>query len=375
MTRSMFLLFAVGYYVVTMVIIVIVLLIINRHNRKKYINLINELEREKNLIISASIMSELNKVEALVNNDDLKRQYENWKDRFNEIKDVDIPKITDSINEVQKNFEEKDYVALKTALIESEMDLNFLKTKADYLLEEIRKITLSEEMNREKITKLKADYRAIMSNYNDNPNDFVKVKTSLDLQFENVDKLFSSFEAAMDKNAYTEVGKIVKAIDNVIANLNAVISETKTICQYGEVLIPKKVEDVKSIANRMIKDGYNLDYLNLDYNVEESDKKLQDIEAYVYALGDNLGTVLQATLKMGNESETIAQKNTPQNQIIGEVDTTNAEIGMVLKNYNALCCLLNEKPAPSGSNSRKAQKKRFDRYLKLEKGRGQVLFL
>ena len=160
----MFLLFAVGYYVVTMVIIVIVLLIINRHNRKKYINLINELEREKNLIISASIMSELNKVEALVNNDDLKRQYENWKDRFNEIKDVDIPKITDSINEVQKNFEEKDYVALKTALIESEMDLNFLKTKADYLLAEIRKITLSEEMNREKITKLKADYRAIMSN-------------------------------------------------------------------------------------------------------------------------------------------------------------------------------------------------------------------
>ena len=277
MTRSMFLLFAVGYYVVTMVIIVIVLLIINRHNRKKYINLINELEREKNLIISASIMSELNKVEALVNNDDLKRQYENWKDRFNEIKDVDIPKITDSINEVQKNFEEKDYVALKAALIESEMDLNFLKTKADYLLEEIRKITLSEEMNREKITKLKADYRAIMSNYNDNPNDFVKVKTSLDLQFENVDKLFSSFEAAMDKNAYTEVGKIVKAIDNVIANLNAVISETKTICQYGEVLIPKKVEDVKSIANRMIKDGYNLDYLNIDYNIEQAFKKIQDI--------------------------------------------------------------------------------------------------
>ena len=58
-----------------------------------------------------------------------------------------------------------------------------------------------------------------------------------------------------------------------------------------------------------------------------------------------------------------------------KVDTTNVEIGMVLKNYNALCSLLNEKPAPSGSNSRKAQKKRFDRYLKLEKGRGQKIVI
>lgn len=277
MTRSTFMLFAIGYYFITMLIIVVVLLIIGRKTKKRYRNQINELEREKNLIISASILSELNKVEALVNNDDLRKQYENWQKRFNQIKDEDIPKITDAINEVQMNFDESDYKALKISLIKAEMDLNYLKTKADYLLDEIREITLSEEKNRDKITKLKAEYRAIVSTYNDHEKEYEKVKVPIELQFENVDKLFSSFEIAMDQNAYTEVGKIVKAIDTIISNLKVVVEETRTICQYGEILIPKKIEDISSIAKKMTQDGYNLEYLNIDYNIEEASKKIQDI--------------------------------------------------------------------------------------------------
>ena len=277
MTKSTFMLFAVGYYFITIAIIVVVLLVISRKTKKRYRDAINELERDKNLIISASILTELNKVESLINNEDLKKQYDNWKKRFDEIKDKDIPEITDVINEVQLHFDENDYKALNNSLIKAEMNLNYLKTKADYLLEEIREITLSEEKNREKITKLKAEYRAVVSTYNDNLKDYEKIKVPIELQFENVDKLFSSFEIAMDKNAYTEVGKIVKAIDTIIANLKVVVDETKLIVNYGENLIPKKIEDIKNIAKKMINDGYNLEYLNIDYNIEEANKKIQDI--------------------------------------------------------------------------------------------------
>ena len=257
MTRSIFILLAVGYYFLIMIAIIVVIVIISHKTKNKYRKQISELEREKNLIISASILSELNKVESLVNNDELRKQYENWQNRFNEIKDVDIPKITDYINEIQINFDEKDYKSLKNSLIKTEIELNYLKTKADYLLEEIKEITLSEEKNREKITKLKAEYRALISTYHDNLSDYEKIKNPLELQFENVDKLFSTFEDAMDRNAYAEVGKIVKAIDTIISNLKVVIDETKMIVQYGEVLIPRKIEEIASIAKKLINDGYN----------------------------------------------------------------------------------------------------------------------
>ena len=91
MTREMFMLFAIGYYFLTMIIIVIVLLVISNKTKKKYLAQINELERQKNLVISAGILSELNKVESLINNDDLRKKYESWQKRFNEIKNDDTP--------------------------------------------------------------------------------------------------------------------------------------------------------------------------------------------------------------------------------------------------------------------------------------------
>lgn len=59
-----------------------------------------------------------------------------------------------------------------------------------------------------------------------------------------------------------------------------------------------------------------------------------------------------------------------------EVDTTNIEEGMFLpKGYKELCVLLNEKSLKSGSNSYKAQLKRWARYFKMEKGRGRSLVI
>lgn len=277
MTRETFLLLAVGYYIITMVIVVIVLLLMNKKYRNDLNKEINNLERNKNLIISSSILSELNKVEALINNEELKKRYQNWQDRFTDIKDKELPKITDQIIELQNDFNEKEYDKLKKDLVDVELDINYIKTKADFLLNEIKEITLSEERNRDTITKLKAEYREIRNLYNNNIDDYEIIKNPIELQFENVDKLFSAFESAMSHNEYLEVGKIVKAIDDIIGNLKVVIKETKTIVNFGNVLIPKRIEDISNIYHKMKLEGYNLDYLNIEYNIEEVNKKIQDI--------------------------------------------------------------------------------------------------
>ncbi len=277
MTRETFLLLAVAYYLLTMVIVLVVLIVMDRRYKNKLNNEINNLEREKNLIISSSILSELNKVEALVNNVELKKKYKGWLKRFETIRDEEIPKITDEIIELQNDFNERNYDKLKKSLIDVEIDINYLKTKSDFLLNEIREITLSEEKNRETVIKLKADYREIRNLYNSNASDFEIIKKPIELQFENVDKLFSAFEEAMDKNEYLEVGRIVKAIDDIIGNLKVVISETKIIINLGSVLIPKRIADINNIYHKMQVEGFNLEYLNIEYNINEANKKIQDI--------------------------------------------------------------------------------------------------
>lgn len=277
MSRTTFILIGVLYYLFTVVTIILVLNLINKKEQKKYKDEINNLERDKNLIVNASILSELNKVNALVNNDTMQKKYDNWCLRLKEIKEMEVPKITDALVEIEDSFAEKDYKTLKQKIASLELQIAYVKTKSNFLLDEIKEITLSEEKNRETITKLKADYRAILTKYNTNKNEYSEVEKPLELQFENVDKLFSAFEVAMDKNEYTEVGKIVKAIDDTIGNLKIVIEEAPSIIVMGKKLIPAKIEDVSKITARMEKENYNLEYLNIPYNITESEKKINDI--------------------------------------------------------------------------------------------------
>ena len=277
MGRTTFLLIAVAYYIITVIIVIIILNLINSNEKNKLKKKIDELEKEKNMIISANMLSELNKVEALVNNDEMRMKFEDWKNRFNNIRDVEMPKITDIINEIEELFEEHNFKELKGLLLKADFDLNNLRTKAAFLLDEIKDVTLSEERNRETITKLKAQYREIVAMYKDYEEDYAIVKVPIELQFENVDKLFQTFETAMEQNAYTEVGKIVKAIADIIDNLKAVVEETRPIINLGKNLIPKKIDDIRNISEKMMREGYNLEYLNIDYNIAEADKKIQDI--------------------------------------------------------------------------------------------------
>ncbi len=277
MSKTTFILIGITYYIAAVIIITAVLNYISKKEQKKYESEINALERDKNLIISASILSELNKVEPLINHSDSKEIYNEWQRRFKEIKDVEVPKITDELIEIEELFHSKKYKELKHKIAEAELDICYVKTKSNFLLEEIKGITLSEERNRETITKLKSNYREILTKYKTNTEDFELIKTPIELQFENVDKLFSAFEVSMEKNAYQEVGKIVKAIDDIIGNLKIVIEEAPSIILMGQKLIPNKIKNILKIKEKMEREGFNLDYLNLDYNITEANKKMTDI--------------------------------------------------------------------------------------------------
>ena len=277
MDKITFISIAFLVWIVTIFLVVVILNVINNKEKKKLKAEIEKLEKEKNMVISASMLSELNKVEALVNNDEMKEKFNDWKNRFNDIKDKEMPKITETLNEIEELFVEKNFKDLKGLVLKADFDLNTLKTKASFLLDEIKDVTLSEERNRETITKLKAEYREILSTYKDYEEEYEIVKTPIELQFENIDKLFNAFEVSMEQNAYTEVGKIVKAITDLISNLKVIIEETRPIVSLGMKLIPKKEDDIENIYEKMTKEGYNLEYLNITYNITEANKKIQDI--------------------------------------------------------------------------------------------------
>lgn len=277
MEDKTYIILGIVYLILAIILVVVVLVLINKHDKKKLQGILTNLELDKNLIISANILTELNKVGSLINNKNLEIKYNNWKERYKQIKEVDLPSLENKLNDLEALIRDKKYKDFVKDSSKLELEIYYIKSKSDFLLDEIREITLSESKNREIVTKLKKDYRDIYLKYNNSPSDYEGINNTIELQFENIDKLFNAFELAMENNDYSEASKIVKALTDNIGNIGIIIDEASSIILMGKKLIPDKIEDVKKIYDRMIKEGYLLDYLNIDYNISEAEKKLADI--------------------------------------------------------------------------------------------------
>ena len=268
---------AVSIYIITTIIIVVALNLLQNNQKRKYKNILDQLEVEKNVIDSTPINSEISKIKTFLKNDKLDSSLQEWEEKFKEIRNTQIPKITDMLIEADYSLAQKDYKSTIYKIARLEMEIYKVRTNAELLLNEIKEITSSEERNRAIIVKFKTIYRDLFEKFTTHKSDFGQVVNSIALQFENITKRFETFEITMENNDYAEVTKIIKSIDEMLKHMSIVIEEVPSIILMATNIIPKKIEEVISNYNMMTKDGYPLDYLNVEYNVEEANKKLADI--------------------------------------------------------------------------------------------------
>ena len=259
------------------ILVIISLIVIKSQRTKKIKKTIEELDYEKNKIIGIPILSELSKVRELVKTEDLKQKLADWDERFKVIKEEDIDSLTDLITEADFLVEKKDYKNALKKIASIEINIEALKRKTEILLDEVGVITKSEERNRSVITKLKAIFRECESKYDRTKKDYDILCDSIEAYFKEIDKKFKRFEDYMDKNDYISVEEIVIDIESNINTLKSYLEKTPDLIAMSTIMIPNKIEETKLLYFRMQRDGFPLDYLNIEYNIKEIEDKTNKI--------------------------------------------------------------------------------------------------
>lgn len=300
----------VGTIVVVLLIIVIALIIASKVRKKKIISkVIENLEKEKNMLINVPVLNELSKVEALVKNNKLEDKYQAWKLKFEIIEKETIPEVNDMLIEVDFMVEKDKTPLVYKKISEIEIKLYEIKTKIKGIMSEIKEITSSEEKNRATVTKLKAIYRKLKKRFEDTKADYEETAKTIELQFETIERRFEEFETVMEKKDYEEVIYVVKGLTEMTEHMQIVIDEIPEIMLMGKSLIPKRTEDASSEYIKLTREGYQLDYLNVEYNIVETEKKVNAIfdRVRVLNLEDvtfELKTILEYFDSLFNDFET-----------------------------------------------------------------------
>ena len=264
-------------FIISSITVGIVLSIIQSKKNKKYKKTLDKLEVEKNVIDSSPIMLELSKLESYRDNEKISVMYDEWKKRLETIKSNNIPKITDMLLEADYAISQMDYKGAMYKIAKLEMEIYKVRTSSEFLLDEIKAVTTSEERNRAVITGLKTKYRELYQKFNESQSSYGEFEKVVAMQFENIAKRFEDFETIMDKNAYNEVTPLISAIDEMLNHMKVVVDEVPSIVLLATSVLPKKIGDISKIYEKMVKKGYPLGYLNVEYNIEEAQKKIANI--------------------------------------------------------------------------------------------------
>ena len=266
----------VGSVVIVALIIVMVMLhFIKKAELKYYKDKVKNLEVQRNMVASTPVLLELSKVEPIIKNDKMEEKYNKWQDRFTHIREHRLTQIDDMLIDLDLFMEKRDYKTCSHNIAKIEIEIYKARESAEALLEEIKDITLSEEKYRSIVIKLKTKYRTLSKDYHEHKQMYDSVQEAIELQLENIERRFLDFEKVMEKNEYSEVVHIVKALDTMIEHMDIIVREVPDVLLMANQVIPNRMREVDLTYKDMLEQGYPLEYLNIEYNLDETKKNIE----------------------------------------------------------------------------------------------------
>ena len=263
--------------VIALLIVIVILHFVKKAEMKYYRNKLKNLEVQRNMVASTPVLVELSKVEPIIKNDKMEEKYNKWQEKFSIIKEKRLTVIDDMLIDLDVYVEKRDYKSCGYRIAKAEIEIYKVREAAEHLLEEIKDITLSEEKYRSIVIKLKAKYRSLNKEFHDHPDLYDFMQEAVEMQLENIERRFLDFEKVMESNEYNEVVHICKALDTMIDHMEIIISELPDVLLMARQVIPNRMREVENTYKEMVDNGFVLDYLNIEYNIEESKKNIDKI--------------------------------------------------------------------------------------------------
>lgn len=268
-------LFIGSIIIIVLIILTIIVEIIKKVRFKFYRNKVKDLEVQRNLVASTPVLLELSRVEPIIKNDRMEEKYNRWQDRFNNLKENRLTKIDDMLIDLDLFVDKRDYKQCGYRIAKIEIEIYKVRESAEHLLNEIKDLSKSEEKYRSSVIKLKTKYRTLNSEFQNHKESYSDMQEAIEMQLENIERRFLDFEKVMESSDYPEVVHITKALYEMIDHMEVIIKEMPEVLAMARIAIPNRIKEIKTTYDSMVEEGFPLDYLNIDYNIEESNKNIE----------------------------------------------------------------------------------------------------
>ncbi|WP_371931991.1 septation ring formation regulator EzrA [Mesobacillus subterraneus] len=247
--------------------------------KRKYYSEVDRYESWKIDIMNRPVLDEMSKVKQLNMTGQTEELFERWRQEWDELVTSKLPGIEDYLFDAEEYIDKYRFKKAKESLAVIDRKLTETEDKIKKILDELNELVGSEEKNREEIDGLKEQYRDNKKNLLSHRHSFGSAEASLEVMLENIQAKFIEFDEKTDNGNYLEARETVLSIQSMLEQVSSKMDSIPALLHDCQSVIPAQVSDLKDGVKEMAAQGYVLDHLNSEKEVEEIGIELTEYRA------------------------------------------------------------------------------------------------
>ncbi|UII55191.1 septation ring formation regulator EzrA [Cytobacillus spongiae] len=268
-------------YIIAGIALLIVLFLTGYVLKKKHYKEIDRLEAWKIDITNRPVLDEMSKVKQLNMTGQTEELFERWRNEWDEIVTVQLPDLEELLFDAEECIDKYRFSKAKQVQLALEKQLTETEEKIKNIILELNELVGSEEKNRTEIEELKEAYRELKKTLLAHRHSFGKAEARIEAELEQVATKFQAFEDHTANGNYLEAREIVFSIQELLGKIEDKMDTIPEFLVECQSKIPNQINELKDGYREMLDQGYLLDHIQLEKEIEQLEKELSTYLDYV----------------------------------------------------------------------------------------------
>jgi len=263
-------------YFIGIILIVITLFIIVLILRKRVYDQVDRLEMWKMDIMNRNTAAELARVKGLNLSGETQEKFEAWKAHWEHIVTQDLPDVEELLFEAEDAADRYRFPTAKKVLQKIEHVLGTIEDDIERMINELHELLKTEETSRKEIEALLPDMASLRKYLTTNKHRFGNAYQRFTESVDALAKDLDTYHTLVEEGNYLEASERVDQIKEALAKLNEQVEEFPDLLRTCTEILPQQLKELADGLQEMIEDGYRIQEMKLEEEVENYQKRLED---------------------------------------------------------------------------------------------------
>lgn len=262
------------YVIVAFILLLVLVIGYGAWMRRKRYSEIDQIETRRIDFTNRPVAGELAKLKQLKLTGETEKKFEKWRSDWDNILTAELPAVEEQLFTAEELTDKYRFGKAEQMLTDIRKKMDQIEKKIDEILKELHAVVDSERKNRKDIVPIKESYHQIKKNMITKRSQFKQSLPLLEKSVRAIDERFQQYHKAAEEGNYIKARQELISVKDAVERVERQMDRVPDLYQEIDRILPEQLKELRNGAREMDEEGYSLEHLQVDGQLDEMEKHL-----------------------------------------------------------------------------------------------------